>query len=185
MNRLWIFLVDSRTLAVLGLAALAAFLFVGANTLELALVYVAVAVVLGFLVWLVVWLVRRAGADRAGRALEKAIDKDARKSAAGATPQNKAEVAALRSRLMSAVKTIKTSKLGETTGAAPVRAALVHRHRQPGGRQEHGDPQVGSDLPVRRQRRQRRPGHRRHAQLRLVLHQRRHPARHRRPLFGA
>ena len=33
MNRLWIFLLDSRTLTVLGLAALAAFLFVGASTL--------------------------------------------------------------------------------------------------------------------------------------------------------
>ena len=110
MNRFWIFLLDARTLTVLGLAALAAFLFVGASTLELALVYVGLAVVAGLLLWLIVWAVRRIRARRAGRAFEQAIDKDAAKAKKAVPTQTKAEVEALRSRLMSAVKTIKTDR---------------------------------------------------------------------------
>ncbi len=118
MNRLWIFLLDARTLTVLGLAALAAFLFIGASTLQLALIYVGIAITLGLLIWLTVWAVRRLRARRAGSALEQAIETDATPSRKGVPTQSKAEVEALRARLMAAVKTIKGSKLGETTGSA-------------------------------------------------------------------
>ena len=118
MNRLWIFLLDSRTLTVLGLAALAAFLFVGASTLELALVYVGIAIAAALLIWLIVWIVRRVRARRAGREFGQAIEQDAIKAPKEAPTQSKAEVEAVRARLLAAVKTIKTSKLGETTGAA-------------------------------------------------------------------
>ena len=118
MNRFWIFLLDARTLTVLGLAALAAFLFIGAGTLKLALIYVGVAIALALLIWLTVWIVRRVRARRAGRAFQQAIEQDATHSSKASPTQSKAEVEALRARLMAAVKTIKGSKLGETTGAA-------------------------------------------------------------------
>ena len=62
---------------------------------------------------------------------------------------------------------------------------MVHRDRQPGGGQEHGGCEIGAEVSVCRQGRQRDSGHWRHPQLRLVFHQRRHLARHRRPLCGA
>lgn len=118
MNRFWIFLFDSRTLAVLGLAALAAFLFVGASTLEVALVYAGIALGAGVLIWLIVWAVRRILAHRAGLRFERAIEQETSKAQKAAPGQSKAEVEAVRTRLLAAVKTIKSSKLGETTGAA-------------------------------------------------------------------
>jgi type VI secretion system protein ImpL len=117
MNRFWTFLFDSRTLTILGVAALAAFLLVGASTLEVALVYAGIAIGVVLLLWLTVWIVRRVRARRAGRQLEKAIEQDSAK-AQPHVGQNKAQVDALRSGLLSAIKTIKTSKLGQTTGSA-------------------------------------------------------------------
>lgn len=43
MARLWQFLTDSRVLGVIGLAALAAFLLLGADTLQVAAIWAGVA----------------------------------------------------------------------------------------------------------------------------------------------
>ena len=118
MQRFWSFLTNSRTLSVIGITALAAFLFVGASTLEVALVWSAVLIGFFLLVWLAVWLVKRWRARRAARGLEQVIDQQAERAALAAPPGKKVEVEALRVRLRDAVKTIKTSKLGETSGAA-------------------------------------------------------------------
>ena len=61
-------------------------------------------------------------------------------------------------------------------------AALVRDRRPAWRRQDHGAAPLGPELPVPRPHRQRRQGRRRHAQLRVVVHQRGHPARHRGPL---
>lgn len=118
MNRFWTRLLDPRVLSVLGLAALVAFLFLGASTLKLAAIYALVALGLALLVALLAWAWRRHRARRASQGLEAALEKDASKSRRSATDEDRDEAAVLRARLLEAVKTIKTSRLGQTTGAA-------------------------------------------------------------------
>ena len=116
MTRLWNFLLDARVLTVLGLAALAAFLFLGAELLQLALVWAAIAlggVLLGWALWRAAGLWR---ARRKGQALEQALDQQAARVAAKDATQG--EVQALRERMRQAIHTIKGSRLGQLSGSA-------------------------------------------------------------------
>ncbi|HRH16570.1 MAG TPA: type VI secretion system membrane subunit TssM [Aquabacterium sp.] len=118
MQRVWQWLLDPRVMAVLGVAALAAFLFVGAETLKIGLIWA--AVVLGSLLalWAIVWGVRRWQARRAGQALEQAMAEQTDKAVQAAPKERRDEVAALRERMNEAVSLIKGSRLGQTTGSA-------------------------------------------------------------------
>jgi type VI secretion system protein ImpL len=118
MSRFWTFLLDARVLGVIGLLALAAFLFLGADTLKLGLIWAALALAALLLVWALVWLVRKARARRAARGLEQAIDSQAAQAANAAPNDRKAEIGLLRERMAEAVKTIHKSKLGERAGSA-------------------------------------------------------------------
>uniref|UniRef100_UPI0016631146 hypothetical protein n=1 Tax=Staphylococcus aureus TaxID=1280 RepID=UPI0016631146 len=73
MNALRTLLTDVRVLSVIGVAALAAFLFLGADTLQIAAVYAGLALGLALLLWALVWLVRKVRAVRAARRLEQAL----------------------------------------------------------------------------------------------------------------
>jgi type VI secretion system protein ImpL len=119
MQRFWLFLLDARTLTVLGVAALAGLLWLGADALQAGLVW-SVALLLGLgVIWFSVWWWRRRQAQRAGQALEQAMDAAADRAVRHAARRGKDdEVAALRARMAEAVKRIKTSRLGETSGAA-------------------------------------------------------------------
>ena len=119
MQRIWTFLLDTRTLGVIGLIALATFLLLGADALKLGLVWAAVALGCVVLLWGGLWALRRWRAHRAARALEAAMDAEsARAVQAAPDKENRAEITALRERMQAAVKTIKTSKLGLTSGSA-------------------------------------------------------------------
>ena len=118
MQRVWQFLLDPRVLTVLGLAALATFLFVGADTLQLGLIWVGVVLGMLALAWLGLWLYKRHRARQAAGQLEAAMDAEAARAVQSAAPDQKDEVQAVRERMAEAVRLIKTSKLGETSGAA-------------------------------------------------------------------
>ena len=118
MNRFWTFLIDVRVLSVLGLAALAAFLFLGAETLQIGLVYAGLVLAAVLTIWLVVWIVRNLLARRAARGIEQAIDDAGDPKKRGLSLNNKADTDAIHSRMREAVKTIKTSRLGQSTGNA-------------------------------------------------------------------
>lgn len=119
MQGLWLFLLDARTLAVLGVAALAALLWLGADALHAGVVWAVGILLVLAVAWLAVWLWRKRQARHAGQALERAIEADADKAVRSAARTGKDdEVAALRARMTDAVKRIKTSKLGETSGSA-------------------------------------------------------------------
>lgn len=111
------FLFDVRVLSVLGLLALAIFLFLGADVLRLGLSWAVAALLLALLVYGAVWLGKKLWAARAARRLAAGIeDEDA---ASRATDErDRAEVGNLRARLDEAVKTITTSKLGQSVGKA-------------------------------------------------------------------
>jgi type VI secretion system protein ImpL len=119
MQRFWQFLLNPRTLAVLGVLALAAFLLLGADALQVGLVWVAMALAGLLLLWLLVWAVRRYRARKASQKLEAAMDAEADRAVKAApSKESRAEMVAVRERMQEAVKTIKTSKLGLTSGSA-------------------------------------------------------------------
>jgi type VI secretion system protein ImpL len=82
-------------------------------------VWAGIVLALVLLGWAAVWGVRRYKAAKAGKALEQAMDADADKAVLAAAKAGKQdEVAAVRERMAEAVKLIKTSRLGETSGSA-------------------------------------------------------------------
>ena len=118
MNRFFRLLLDIRVLSVLGLIALAAFLFLGADLLQLGLIYAAIALGVLVVIWLIVWGARRVLAHRAAARLEQDLDGNLADAGSKAAPRDRAQTAAIQERLQEAIKTIKTSKLGERTGRA-------------------------------------------------------------------
>lgn len=101
MQRIWLFLLDPRVLAVIGILALVGLLLSGADAFRVGGFWAAGVVVLLAWVALGIWFHRGLQARRAGQAFQQAD-----------------EVAALRERISDAVKRIKTSRLGETSGSA-------------------------------------------------------------------
>jgi type VI secretion system protein ImpL len=116
MARLWQFLTDSRVLVVIGVAALAAFLFLGADTLQVAAIWAVIAGLGLLAAWGVFWLIRRQLRKRAAARLGASIAPDTGDEA-GQGP-GKSEVGVLRKGMLEAITTIKSSKLGLTRGAA-------------------------------------------------------------------
>lgn len=117
MSRIRNLLTDSRFLSLLGIAAISAFFFLGADTLRIALVWAAAASAAVLLAWLAVWFYRRRKAQQAGTAIGSMLEEQADKALKRASPGATAEIQALRQRMQAAVKTIRTSKLGQLSGA--------------------------------------------------------------------
>jgi type VI secretion system protein ImpL len=115
MARLWQFFTDSRVLGVIGFAALAAFLLLGAGTLEIAAIWALLAGLLLLAAWGAWWLGRAAWRRRAAARLSEAI---AAPSSDAGQPGARNDAAVLRKGMLEAINTVKTSKLGLTRGAA-------------------------------------------------------------------
>lgn len=119
MQRFWTLLLDRRTLTIIGVLALAAMLFLSADALRVGLFWAGVVLAGLAIMWLIVWGVRKWRSHRAATALEQAMDAEAGRALKAAEQAGRgSEVAALRERMAEAVKRIKTSKLGELSGAA-------------------------------------------------------------------
>lgn len=118
MYRLRYLLTDSRTLAILGIAIMAGLFFLGPNTLKMLAFWIGIALVAVLLVLIGLWIAHHVRARRQSDQLGDALLKPSTttgNAAQGANAGN-ADVAALRERLHEAVKTIKTSRLGQTRG---------------------------------------------------------------------
>jgi len=113
MNRLWTLLLDVRVMTAIGLAAAAAFFFLGADVLQIAATWAVVAIAVALLVWAATWMVKQLISRRRGRQLGRALDEQAATAKAG-----EQDLKVLRERLQSAVKTLKTSRLGQLRGEA-------------------------------------------------------------------
>ena len=116
MARFWQFLTDSRVLGVIGVAALAAFLFLAADTLKVAAIWAVIAALALLAAWGIFWGVRRQLRKRAAAGLSATMASGADSETAGEA--GKSEVGVLRKGMVEAINTIKTSKLGLTRGAA-------------------------------------------------------------------
>ena len=116
MQRFLNFLTNSRTLSILGVIVLTIFLLLMAQTFEVGLVWVGIALGALLALWLLTYLWKRWRARQASNKLEGVLEQAAADKAA--TPDKREEVEALRVRLAEAVKTIKRSKLGQMSGSA-------------------------------------------------------------------
>ena len=117
MARLWQFLTDSRVLGVIGLAALAAFLLLGADTLQVAAAWAGVAALALLAGWAAFWGGRYYYRTRSAVKLGETVAPDSQENAR-APEAGGSEVAVLRKSMLQAITTIKTSKLGLNSGAA-------------------------------------------------------------------
>ena len=118
LRTIWQFFLHPRTLAVLGVLALCALLFMGAHELRIA-AWIAALTVLGVLiVSLGVWWYRRRRAAEAARALEQALDNDAEQATLTVRAADRPQAQVLRERMQSALQTIRRSRLGQHTGRA-------------------------------------------------------------------
>jgi type VI secretion system protein ImpL len=117
MQRILNVLTHPRTLSIVGLLALAAALFIGADALQIDPIWPAVVLGAVIVLWLLVWLVRKLRARRGNRKLGEMLEQQAETGKVSA-PVKPAELDTLRTRLADAVKTIKTSKIGQVSGGS-------------------------------------------------------------------
>ncbi|UKE68203.1 type VI secretion system membrane subunit TssM [Xanthomonas cerealis pv. cerealis] len=112
------YLRDYRLWMVLGLLAAAAVAYFGAEGLREIGLWAAAVLAVCLTIWLLVWIVRRIIARRAARSLDAMVQGEADRAVAAAQPANRADTEALRSRMLEAVKAIKSSRLGVLKGKA-------------------------------------------------------------------
>jgi type VI secretion system protein ImpL len=116
MRRIWYFLTDTRHLTIIGLTAMATFFYLGAQVLELALIWALGATALMLLCVGLVWLWRRWRAKRESDLLGAAIGQQATAEASAPKDLSGAEVKAIRESMLKAIDTIKGSKMGIISG---------------------------------------------------------------------
>lgn len=109
-------LANPRTFMVIGLIALIVFLFLFADTLQIAFVWAGLLLGVLLFLWLCVYLWRRRRTRRANQKLGDMLEQQVQTGAAASASAHRTEVEALRTRLTQAVRTIKTSKIGQMSG---------------------------------------------------------------------
>lgn len=109
LRRIWLFITDTRKLALLGVCIMAAVFLVGAELLEIALPWTLAAIVALFVLAALVWAGRRWWAMRRARLLEAEI------TAPDKGP-GKHDMAVVRDGMLKAIATIKDSRLGMVAG---------------------------------------------------------------------
>ncbi|MET3132988.1 type VI secretion system protein ImpL [Oxalobacteraceae bacterium GrIS 1.11] len=118
MQRFWQFFTVRSSVLVIGCVAFAALLLIAVLGFQLPLVWayglVGAALLIAALTWLVRLLLRRRSSARFGGMLEQ----QASKAPLQADPAQRQETEAIRQRMLDAIGTIKTSKLGQLSGDA-------------------------------------------------------------------
>ncbi len=117
-SRLRYYLTDYRVLAAIGALVTGAVLYFGADKLKQAGAWLALLAVLGLFIWFMVWLLRKSRARSAAKRLDTMVEQQADAAVSNASAAARSETEALRSRMLEAVKAIKTSRLGVFKGKA-------------------------------------------------------------------
>jgi type VI secretion system protein ImpL len=150
MKRIWHSSTDKRTLFILGFVAFAIFLFLAADLLEIDPAWV--VVILDLLIWLALWLLKRKGTSRwltswrmRWRSRRHSHLRQQRRGPA------RRRDSALRQRMLEAINTIKTSKLGQKSGTAALYELPWYMViGNPAAGKRYGHRQFRPPVPVRR-----------------------------------
>jgi type VI secretion system protein ImpL len=118
MRRFSYWLRDRRFWSVIGVSLLLALTFLSTRVLKTGLVWVGVVGVIALLALGGAWLWRRRQARKSSDRIADMIDQQADQAVSHAEDDRREEIEQLRVRMHEAVKTIKTSKLGDLTGRA-------------------------------------------------------------------
>lgn len=117
-SRFRYYLTDYRVLAAIGVLVAAAIAYFGADNLRQVGGWLLVlAVVIGVL-WCVAWVIRKVLARRAAKRLDGMVEDQANAAVSDAPAASRADTEALRTRMLDAVKVIKSSRLGMLKGKA-------------------------------------------------------------------
>lgn len=111
-------LTDKTALTVLGFFAVAAVLLLLSSLLRFSVLWVLAGLALMIVSWLMYDFRRKRQARRSGEALGAMLEQQAHYSSAHEIPARAPDTTVLRQRMLEAIRTIKTSKLGEHAGAA-------------------------------------------------------------------
>ncbi|MEO6918823.1 MAG: type VI secretion system membrane subunit TssM [Collimonas sp.] len=117
MQRIWQFLTNKRTLAIVGFVALACFLFLAADALQVDGLWVIAFLAAILLIWGLVWLYRKQSTKTASKNLSDMLEGQAEKASDKPSTVGRDETETIRKRMLEAISTIKNSKLGEKSGA--------------------------------------------------------------------
>lgn len=117
MQRFLNFITDSRFLVVLGFLALAGILVLGATNLEVAVLWCLVLFAIALSVWLFLLLLRLWKTKRASKGLGDALEQEAIQSESTKDVVKNGELDTVRKRMLDAISTIRTSKLGLMSGS--------------------------------------------------------------------
>ncbi|MDR2924966.1 MAG: type VI secretion system membrane subunit TssM [Azoarcus sp.] len=117
MSRIRTLLTDSRFLSFAGIVAVTAFFFLGAKTLKVAMLWAALCIAAILVIWAGVWLWRRRKARLAGKAIGSLLEQQSDTAQKRSESTTAAEIGMMKERMQAAVRTIKTSKLGQTSGS--------------------------------------------------------------------
>ena len=118
LSNLRYYLSDYRVWMVVGLVGAAALAYFGADQAHQIGVWAALVLVALCVVVLLVWLVRRLLARRASKQLDAMVQDQADRAVVAAQPAQRADTEALRTRMLDAVKAIKSSRIGVLKGKA-------------------------------------------------------------------
>lgn len=118
MTRLFDLLKDMRTMSVFGLVLVLAALYLIASSLHLAPKWIYLIMTATVLTWCAYWIIKWWRSRRASAEMEQMFQNQVNDAVKTAPADKKQDVEILRKRLLEAVHTIKTSKLGQTTGSA-------------------------------------------------------------------
>ncbi|UGQ44837.1 type VI secretion system membrane subunit TssM [Massilia endophytica] len=113
-RRIWLFATDTRRLTIAGLFLMVAAFYLGAEILDIALIWAAALSAVLLLGWLLVWWLRRRSAQASAAALEKAIVEPDPAQLAEANSRKDVEI--VRDGVLKAIATIKGSRLGVVSG---------------------------------------------------------------------
>ncbi|MEQ6341813.1 MAG: type VI secretion system membrane subunit TssM [Gammaproteobacteria bacterium] len=118
MQRILQILTKNRIFAVIGFLALAAFLLLGASILQISVVWVGVALGVAILAWATARWIRRSRAKKSSQQLGDMLEQQANKPSTKADALKRDEVETIRTRMLEAISTLKSSKLGLLSGSA-------------------------------------------------------------------
>lgn len=118
MARFKRFLTNPRTLVAIGVIAILIIVLMVSNTWRTALLATETLVILGLAIWGIVWLWRRRKAAKASDQMGDMLDEQAADAVGKADDDKRDEIAQLRDRMQTAIRTIKSSKIGHTSGRA-------------------------------------------------------------------